>query len=79
MNGGPLPREWRDSVTVPTLVMDGGESPAWLRSAARALVGLLPDICYRTLEGQDHAVAPEALAPELKTFLRGWAAAPKAA
>ena len=79
MNGGPLPSEWRDSVTVPTLVMDGGESPRWLQSAAHALVGLLPDVCYRTLEGQDHAVTPEALAPELQTFLRGWPAAPKAA
>ena len=69
MNGGPLPSEWRDSVTVPTLVMDGGESPAWLHSAARALVGLLPDVCYRTLEGQDHAAAPEAIAPELEGFL----------
>src|SRR5689334_11604679 len=30
MNGAPLPSEWRDSVTVPTLVMDGGDSPPWL-------------------------------------------------
>jgi pimeloyl-ACP methyl ester carboxylesterase len=69
MSGGPLPREWRDSVTVPCLVMDGGNSPAWLHSAARALVGLLPDVCYRTLEGQDHAAGPEAIAPQLEEFL----------
>ena len=69
MNGGPLPSEWRDSVTVPTLVMDGTDSPAWLRSSALALVGLLPDVCYRTLEGQGHAAAPEAIAPQLEQFL----------
>ena len=69
MNGGPLPSGWRDSVTVPTLVMDGGNSPAWLHSAARALVALLPDVCYRTLEGQDHAASPEAIAPQLEEFL----------
>jgi hypothetical protein len=69
MNGQALPAEWRDSVTVPTLVMDGGNSPEWIRTSARALVGLLPDVCYRTLEGQDHGAAPEALAPVLDDFL----------
>ncbi|HSD23821.1 MAG TPA: alpha/beta hydrolase [Solirubrobacterales bacterium] len=69
MNGGPLPSEWRDSVTVPTLVMDGGNSSEWLHSAARALVGLLPDVRYRTLEGQDHAAGPDAIAPQLEEFL----------
>jgi pimeloyl-ACP methyl ester carboxylesterase len=69
MYGQPLPAEWRDSVTVPTLIMDGGNSPAWARSACRALVGLLPDVTYRTLEGQDHAAEPEAIAPVLTEFL----------
>jgi pimeloyl-ACP methyl ester carboxylesterase len=70
MSGGPLPAEWRDSVTVPTLVMDGANSPEWLHSAARALVARLPDVTYRTLDGQDHAASPEALAPVLEGFLR---------
>jgi hypothetical protein len=69
MSGGPLPGTWRDSVTVPTLVMDGGNSPQWLHSTARALVALLPDVQYRTLEGQDHAAPPETLAPQLERFL----------
>ena len=71
MYGQPLPAEWRDSVTAPTLVMDGGNSPEWARNACRALVQLLPDVCYRTLEGQDHGAAPEALAPVLEEFLAG--------
>lgn len=69
MHGEPLPAEWRDSVTVPTLVIDGGNSPEWLHNTCKALVGLLPDVTYRTLEGQDHAAAPEAIAPVLEEFL----------
>ena len=68
MNGQPLPARFTDSVTVPTLVMDGGASPAWMRHAARALNALLPDVRYRTLEGQDHAAPPEVLAPEIEAF-----------
>jgi len=69
MNGQGLPAEWRDSVTVPTLVMDGGNSPEWIHTSARALVGLLPDVCYRTLDGQDHGADPEAVALALHEFL----------
>ena len=70
MYGQPLPVEWRVSVTVPTLVMDGGNSPEWLHSTARLLVTLLPDVTYQTLEGQDHGAAPDAVAPVLEDFLR---------
>jgi pimeloyl-ACP methyl ester carboxylesterase len=69
MHGEPLPARWRDAVTVPTLVMDGGNSPTWTRNSSRALVRLLPDVSYRTLAGQDHNVAPEAVAPVLAEFL----------
>ena len=69
MHGEPLPTRWRESVTVPALVMDGGNSPAWLHNAARSLVGILPDVQYRTLAGQDHAAPPEAIVPVLADFL----------
>jgi pimeloyl-ACP methyl ester carboxylesterase len=68
MSGEPLPARFTDTVTVPTLVMDGGASPAWMRNAARALNAILPDVQYRTLEGQDHAAPPDVLAPELEHF-----------
>jgi hypothetical protein len=71
MSGKPLPDEWGASVTVPTLVMDGGESPAWQRNSARALADILPDAQYRTLAGQTHEVAPEVLAPVLQEFFGG--------
>ena len=56
------------SVTVPALVMDGGESPAWARGAVQALVGRLPNGMRLTLEGQTHAVAPGVLSPVLEEF-----------
>jgi len=69
MHGEPLPAAWTDSVTVPALVMGGGASPPWLHNACRALVALLPDVQYRTLEGQDHGAAPDAVAPVVEEFL----------
>ncbi len=68
MGDGSLPTEWLASVNTPTLVMDGGASPEWLRDAARALAGALPNARHRTLEGQTHDVAPEVLAPVLAEF-----------
>ena len=62
----PLKR-WA-SVRTPTLVIDGGESPAWARNAVRALVDTLPKAERRTLEGQTHQVSADALAPVLDAF-----------
>ena len=59
------------SVTVPTLVMDGGKSPAWMRHANRALASVLPNAQYRTLEGQTHMVKAKAHVPTLLEFFEG--------
>lgn len=65
LNGKPLPRDrWADA-TAPTLVIDGGKSPAWIRSGAQALADVLPGGQYRTLPGQTHLVKPQVLAPAL--------------
>jgi len=65
----PLAR-WA-SVETPTLVLDGGESPPWLRNGARTLAGILPNAEYRTLDGQDHGPASDVLAPVLAAFVAG--------
>jgi pimeloyl-ACP methyl ester carboxylesterase len=68
--GKPLPpRRWA-SVTVPALVMDGGNSPAWMLHANRALASVLPNARYRTLEGQTHLLKPTAHAPILVEFFK---------
>lgn len=66
--GRPLPATRWSGATMPTLVMDGGKSPAWMRNATRALAGVLPNATYRTLDGQTHMVKPKALAPPLVEF-----------
>jgi pimeloyl-ACP methyl ester carboxylesterase len=68
MSGRPLQGERWASVTMPTLVMDGGASPDWARNSARGLAAVLPDARYRTLEGQTHGVTDEAMAPVLEEF-----------
>jgi pimeloyl-ACP methyl ester carboxylesterase len=71
MSSKPLPtnktKQWA-SATMPTLVMDGEKSEAYFHDAAQALADILPNARRRTLEGQDHAVAPEVLAPVLVEF-----------
>ena len=71
MAGHSLQANQWASVTIPTLVMDGGASPVWMRNAARALADILPHAQYHTVEGQMHDVAPEALAPVLVEFFKG--------
>jgi pimeloyl-ACP methyl ester carboxylesterase len=71
MWGAPLPASWVAPVTIPTLVMDGGASPDWARSSVRQLASILPNAQHRTLKGQEHGAAPEAVAPELDAFFLG--------
>jgi pimeloyl-ACP methyl ester carboxylesterase len=62
-----LPTARVATIKVPTLVVDGGQTP-WLRAAADAVAGALPDARRRTLEGQPHNVDAAALAPVLAEF-----------
>jgi pimeloyl-ACP methyl ester carboxylesterase len=67
----PLPPERWASVTVPSLVMDGGKSPPRLRHAAAALADVLPHAQHRTLDGLSHGavvMAPKKLVPALREF-----------
>lgn len=68
MSGKPLPDSPWGFVAVPVLVMDGGASPEWQRNGVRALVNILPNVQYLTLEGQDHGPADGVLAPALIEF-----------
>jgi len=68
--GKPLPPSRWASVTVPALVMDGGNSPAWMLHANRTLASVLPNAQYRTLEGQTHLLKPTAHAPILVEFFK---------
>lgn len=67
-SGQPLPADRWPAVNRPTLVIDGGKSPVWMRNGCRALANLL-DTTYRTLPGQTHMVKEKVLAPALIEFL----------
>ncbi len=68
--GKPLPAGRWASVTIPVLVMDGGNSPVWMRHANRALASVLPHAQCRTLVGQTHMLKPKAHAPILVEFFK---------
>ncbi len=69
-SGRPLPAAWPE-VKVPTLAVDGGKSPAWMRNGVASLAKVLPSAEYRTLPGQTHLVKAAALAPVLADFYLG--------
>ena len=66
-----VPTERAASVTMPTLVMAGGATLPFIQQSAQVLAAALPHAQHRTLEGQTHEVAAEALAPVLEEFFAG--------
>jgi predicted alpha/beta-hydrolase family hydrolase len=63
-----LPTELAGALKTPTLVIAGGASP-FMRLAAQALAGALPNGEARILEGQTHDIDPSVLDPVLEAFL----------
>jgi pimeloyl-ACP methyl ester carboxylesterase len=63
-----VPADRAATIEAPTLVLDGGNSPAWARNSVRAVADAIPGARRLTMEGQDHGAAPEALAPVLRDF-----------
>src|SRR5206468_6139064 len=68
MGDMPVLAEQLPSITVPTLVISGGNSQAKMRSAAQTLADALPNVQHRSLEGQTHDIVPAVLAPVLEEF-----------
>ena len=68
--GGAVPRQLAASIDVPVLMLSGGASPVGLQQAAMAAADALPTAEHRTLDGQTHDVAPQAIAPVLAEFFR---------
>jgi len=64
----PVLAEQLPSITVPTLVISGGNSQAKMGSAAQTLAAAHPAAQHRSLEGQTHDIVPAVLAPVLEEF-----------
>jgi pimeloyl-ACP methyl ester carboxylesterase len=68
-----VPTERAASLTVPTLILAGEASDPPTHATARRLADAIPNAQHRTLEGQTHVVAAEALAPALVEFFNSTA------
>jgi len=62
-------RRWA-AVTAPAIVCSGGQSFPGMIEAADAVAAALPNASRRTLPGQGHRPAPDAIVPVLVEFLR---------
>lgn len=66
-----VPSERAASLAIPALVMDGGATEfPFMHVTALALTNAIPHAQHRTLDGQTHEVAAEALAPVLIEFFQ---------
>jgi pimeloyl-ACP methyl ester carboxylesterase len=67
--GEPLPDGYYDAVAVPTLVLVGGRSPAYMRSSQAAIADALTGGRLDELPRQTHMVKAAVLAPVVADFL----------
>jgi pimeloyl-ACP methyl ester carboxylesterase len=65
----PIPANHWPNVTIPVLSIGGGKSDAWMQNAQKAIAANLSNAEHRTLAGQNHMVAPTAIAPMIKEFV----------
>jgi pimeloyl-ACP methyl ester carboxylesterase len=71
--GNALPAHTAASIRQPVVILNGQNSPAWMRNAGSALVRAIPAASHRLLEGQAHDVSARALIPELvEVFSKHW-------
>jgi pimeloyl-ACP methyl ester carboxylesterase len=68
MGGSPAALARWAALDTPTLVLDGGASDPWQRSATQALARVLPRATHASLPGQTHGAEPDVLAPALRSF-----------
>lgn len=69
--GFALPESGLEDIDVPALVVDGGGAAwPWVQLSATTVAGLVPTAERRTIEGQPHNVATEAIVPVIVEFLR---------
>jgi pimeloyl-ACP methyl ester carboxylesterase len=63
-------RKILEAIKIPTIVMNGGATYPFLRNTADIVAKTIPGAKRRIIEGQQHDVAPDALAPVLVEFFK---------
>lgn len=61
-------RKSSEAIRVPTIVIDGSAIFPFLHNTADIVAKTIPGAKRRTVEGQHHDVAPDAIAPVLIEF-----------
>ncbi|MGI5244320.1 alpha/beta fold hydrolase [Dactylosporangium sp. CA-139066] len=69
LGAGHVRPEVAAAIRVPSTVIGGGASPAFLLDAARATAAALPGARFEVVDGQTHDPDPDALAPVLVKLL----------
>lgn len=67
---GGVPADRFAGIAAPVLALHGGASASWAAASATAVAGAVQDGRKNLIDGQDHAVAPDAVAPVLLEFFR---------
>jgi len=60
-------------IAMPVLVLGGGTSPDWFHRTVRETAAVIPGAKLVMMEGYDHGVPPEVIAPVLTEFFLGLA------
>ena len=58
-------------VTIPTQIIVGEKSPAFMQQVANQLTDAMPTATYKLLAGEDHMVSAKVLLPMLTAFFKG--------
>ena len=66
--GKPLDASQWAAIEIPVLVVNGGKSPAWMKTSVRALASAVPGAEHREVPGQNHLIKATAIAPVLTGF-----------
>lgn len=68
MGDSTVPVDVAAGLGIPTLALVGGASPDFLSYGVRMLADVVPGARFEVVEGQDHDVAADAVAPHLLRF-----------
>lgn len=68
LGDGSVPTDAAKNIAIPTLVMDGEKSFAFMHATADAVGNIIPGAVRKTIKGQTHELSPQAVAPVLLDF-----------
>jgi pimeloyl-ACP methyl ester carboxylesterase len=68
--GAPMEAAQWAGIDCPVLVVNGGKSPAWMKTSTRALAEVVPAADHTEVPGQNHMIKTAAIAPVITEFCR---------